>query len=178
MAEHAAFRIARCSTSVDQAAALSWLLLGDLTQDKIIAKSLSELQEVFPEIETIALGILWQGGFTIDDKRLHLAVLVQIDCEALQVLGSLNDDDLGVGVCGLVQASLSCVCDVNASVHLVIHDSTKEGNGPLWRVKAHDSNCRLVRAIDLMTSLGKAHHVLIVLVPGPAELFIVALYPH
>ena len=48
VAEHAAFRIARRSTSVDQAAALSWLLLGDLTQDKIIAKSLSKLQKVFP----------------------------------------------------------------------------------------------------------------------------------
>ena len=178
MTEHAPLRIASCTTCVDQAAALTWLLLGDLGSDDLVTHGLTKLQEVFPEVESRARCVLWKCCLSIDDERLDFGILVKIHRESLQVLSSLDYNHLCISVCRLVQNCLCRVCDVNARIDLVVHESTKESDGPLGCVEAHDSHSRLVSAVELMAGLCKAHSILVVLVPRPAQLLIIAFDPH
>ena len=83
MAKHASFGIASRPTSVDQAAALSRLLLIHLGIDNIFLNGLTDLQEILPEEETRARDSLRKRSLTPDHESLDPIELVEIDCEAL-----------------------------------------------------------------------------------------------
>lgn len=93
------------------------------------------------------------------------------------MLCSLNYDDLSFGVFGLVEAGVSRIGDVDSCVNLVVHDTTNEGDGPLGCIVAHDGDSGPILTVKLVTSLRESHRFMIVLVPSPALLDIIALDP-
>ena len=136
------------------------------------------LEEIVPQEEPVSRGALGQSRFTPDDESLNLIILVQVACESFEVLSRLNYDDLSFGMCGLIKTSFSLVSNVDASVQILVHDGSHEGNGPLRRVEAHDSDCGTILHLQLMAGLGESKRILVVLVPGPAEFGVVAFNPH
>ena len=131
MAEHASFGIASRSTGVDQTAAFSRFLLVHLHIDNVILDRLADLEEVSPEVEAGSRDALGQGSLTPDDESLDAIVLVEIDGESLEMLSSLNNDDFSFTMLSLVEAGVGLVSNVDSSVHVVVHHTTNEGNGPL-----------------------------------------------
>lgn len=94
------------------------------------------------------------------------------------MIRALNTDDFCLTMLGLVQASLRCVCDVDARVHVVVHHGAVKCNGPLGGVEAHDRDGAALRHLKLMAGLGESHRILVVLVPRPAEFCAIAFDPH
>mmetsp|Transcript_11570 Transcript_11570/g.14587 ORF Transcript_11570/g.14587 Transcript_11570/m.14587 type:complete len:256 (+) Transcript_11570:1380-2147(+) len=175
--EHAAFRIASRATRVDQAARLARLLCIHFSQDDLVLYGEPSLQEVSPKEEARALYVRRQARLAPNDESLDVVVLVEINGEALEVLCGLADDHFGFGVISLVKAGVGLVGDVDARVHLVVHYAAQEGNGPLRGVEAHDCDGGTGSCVELVASFCEAHGVVPVLVPGPAQLGIVALDP-
>ena len=56
------------------------------------------------------------------------------------MFGCLYEDDFSLGVVGLIEDSISLICDVYSSVNLVVHNASHEADRPLRRVEAHDGN--------------------------------------
>ena len=177
MTQHAAFGTARRATRIDEAAGLARLLACHFSQDDLVLDALGGGKEVFPEEETRPRDISRKCGLTPDNESSHFIVLVNVNSEALEVLSRLDNDDFGLCVLGLIQACFSLISDIDASVDLVVHDATHEGHGPLRGVETHDSDSRAGRAAKLVTRFRKLERILPVLVPGPANLNIVALDP-
>jgi len=93
------------------------------------------------------------------------------------MFGCLYEDDFSFRVVGLIEDSISLICDVYSSVNLVVHNASHEADRPLRRVEAHDGNSRAWRAVKLMAGLCKAHRIVPVLAPGPAQFCVVAFHP-
>ena len=157
MTQHAAFRIARRATRIDEAAGLARLLACHFSQDDLVLDALGGGKEVFPEEETRPRHISRKRGLTPDNESSHFIVLVNVNSEALEVLSRLDNDDFGLCMLGLIQACFSLVSDIDASVDLVVHDATHEGDGPLGRIEAHDAHGRLISAAELMARFGEFH---------------------
>ena len=136
------------------------------------------LEEIVPQEEPVSRGALRQSRFTPDDESLNLIILVQVACESFEVLSRLNYDDLSFGMCGLIKTSFSLVSNVDASVQVLVHDGSHEGNGPLGRVEAHDGDGTANRRVQVVARLSEGHSILPVLAPGPAQFLIIALDPH
>ena len=178
MAEHAALGVTCCSTRVDKAAALTWLLFGHLRLNYLVANSLTDLHEVTPQEKARARDSLRQGSFTPDNKCFHLVVLVEIDRESLQVFRSFDHDHLSLCMRGLVEACVCLIGDINTSVDLVVENAADEGDGPLWRVESHNGYSRAVCAAQRVAGFREAERVVIVLIPGPALLYLLSFDPH
>ena len=177
MAQHAAFRIASCTTSVDQAAGSARFLSCHLCQDDFVLDGKSSLNEIFPEEEARAGYVGRKAWLTPENESFDSVILVEVHSEALQMLGTLAYDDFCLSMVSLVEASVCLVRDVDTRVDLIVHDAANESDGPLGRVEAHDGDGGASRAAQLVASLGKAERIVPVLVPGPAKFGIVALNP-
>ena len=94
------------------------------------------------------------------------------------MIRSLNTDDFGLTMLGLVQTSFRLVRNVDACVHVVVHHGAVKGDGPFRGVVAHDRDGASLRHLELLASLGKSHRILVVLVPRPAEFGAIAFDPH
>ena len=178
VAQHATLWITRRSRSVDQAARLTRLLSLHLGHDDFILDRLAHLEEIFPQDESGSRNALGQGSLAPDDEGLHFVVLVQVACESFEMLGILDDDNLSFGMLCLVKTSIGLVGNVDSSVHIVVHDGSHEGDGPLWRVEAHDGDGTANSSVQLVARLGESQSICPVLAPGPAQLLIIALDPH
>ena len=78
------------------------------------------------------------------------------------MLCGFDYDDFGFRVSGLVEASLSRICDINTCVDIIVHDATDVGDGPFWCVEAHDTTGRTFRDTKMVASLTKSHCVFVV----------------
>ena len=78
------------------------------------------------------------------------------------MLGSLDDDDLGFGMSCLVEASFSCICDINTCVDVVVHDAADVRDGPFGSVEAHDTTGRTLSYSKVVTCLRKSHCFVVV----------------
>ena len=78
------------------------------------------------------------------------------------MLGRLDDNDLGFGVSGLVEASFSCICDINTCVDVVVHDAADVRDGPFGSVEAHDTTGRTLSNTKMVTCLRKSHCFVVV----------------
>ena len=93
MAEHAALRISRRPTRVNQAATLARFLLLHLGYNHFISDCrFTNLHEVLPKEKAIALASFRQHCFPPDNEGLDPRISIQIACETLQVLGCLAYD--------------------------------------------------------------------------------------
>jgi hypothetical protein len=57
MTQHAGFRIASSATGIDQSAAFTCSLLGNLLVDSIIAYFLAQVKEVLPYVESFIFDV-------------------------------------------------------------------------------------------------------------------------
>ena len=78
------------------------------------------------------------------------------------MLRGLYDDDLSFGMSGLVEASFSCICDINTCVDVVVHDAAYVRDGPFGSVEAHDTTGRTLSYSKVVTCLRKSHCFVVV----------------
>lgn len=131
MANHAALWVACCARCVDQDTAFARLLLVHLGLNDFVLYRASSLQEILPQEESRAGHAFGQCTFSPDDEGLDPVIFIKIDCELLELLSIFDANDLCLRVSGLIEARISLVGDVDASVDLVVHDASHEGDGPL-----------------------------------------------
>lgn len=107
VAYHAPFRVASCATSVNQHTAFAGLLPQALLHNHIVGHIFSLDKEVRPEENSAVLDLRRNGFVSVYNERFHLAEsFLAMFQEPIEHLNCFDDDDLGVSVLDLVDASL------------------------------------------------------------------------
>lgn len=179
MTKHASFGLASGTTCVNEDAALTWLLSETLLNNDIVWDVLSKLQEVFPLVNAVIRQIGGKFLLAVDDEGLYaLDLLFTVLDEPVEHLQGLNDNDFSFGVFDLVEARFWRIGKVDTRINTVVQDTSREGDGPLWRVEPHHCHRRLLNDFEGSTGLRKSHRRRVVLIPVPGEDFAFALNEH
>jgi hypothetical protein len=179
MAEHYTLWIPSGATRINEDGTLAWLLFFNQLMDFCVWNLFSNFEEIVESKKaSVFAEFLWQFCHTPSDKCFYFGQLIYDTHIQLKLLDSINDDNLSLGVLGLVLAGIGPIRGINTTDTIVVHDGTVVSDGPFWGIKSHDIyNFAFVNP-NFVESLREGEGLIPVVLPGPHVLFLISHDPH